>query len=232
MQRYGYFRDIHRGVLTSFQALFDTSTDVPPTVAAQTALLLTFWCPLDHVSGRANSVWLDIAIHHARRAKAHLAWNSTTSLKMTELWSQHDLNTIRLLKRLWWCCIIRDRFLSLGLSRRMQIPRSYPILVASDFETETEHCEVHDAETKHRLVSVLTQLMRLCNILTKLLPLLSMVDGSPCHHDEKRRSLDECRVSLQNWHQTQRKSLSGRKPTGIRQRSVIVHTNLMHMFYL
>ncbi|KAG7119861.1 Cutinase transcription factor 1 beta like protein [Verticillium longisporum] len=153
------------------KALFDAGPEAPPAVSAHAAILLTMWCPPPSVQrNRTNTAWLSFAIHQARCAKAHLAWDIEAAVKSSESSSQRNLHDIQMLKRLWWCCIVRDRFLSIGMRRSMQIPTAYPILEPSDFDNELTHSE-------------------------------------------------------------QAQPTPGRKPSGLRQRSVIVHTNLLHIFY-
>ncbi|KAG7110769.1 Cutinase transcription factor 1 beta like protein [Verticillium longisporum] len=170
--------------LLVFQAmLFTASNFVPLTVvkalgflsiqSARAAFYNRAKDPKHHQRvqrNRTNTAWLSFAIHQARCAKAHLAWDIELAVKSSDSSSQRNLHDIQMLKRLWWCCIIRDRFLSIGMRRSMQIPTAYPVLKPSDFENELTHSE--------------------------------QAQPSP-----------------------------GRKPSGLRQRSVIVHTNLLHIFY-
>ncbi|RXG46175.1 hypothetical protein VDGE_30143 [Verticillium dahliae] len=142
------------------KALFDAGPEAPPAVSARAALLLTMWCPPPSVQrNRTNTAWLSFAIHQARCAKAHLAWDIEAAVKSSESSSQRNLHDIQMLKRLWWCCIVRDRFLSIGMRRSMQIPTAYPILEPSDFDNELTHSEVHTGESRRRLLDIYIHLM-------------------------------------------------------------------------
>ena len=204
--------------------------ETQPLAAAQGALLMTLWCALEAYPSKPNTTWLIIAIDHARSANAHLAWEPGFHLGITGSGLEELAHDLHMLKRLWWCCIIRDRFLSLGMRRSMQIAKSYPILDCTDFDFEIEKSEVHSAETKRRLVELVRQLMRLCNILTGLLGLMFPMSSKPGCDEESRQKLHRCRVALQDWHK-ERVEQTGNMGR-IRQRPEIIQTNLMHMFYL
>ncbi|CRK20361.1 hypothetical protein BN1708_012826 [Verticillium longisporum] len=215
------------------KALFDAGPEAPPAVSARAALLLTMWCPPPSVQrNRTNTAWLSFAIHQARCAKAHLAWDIELAVKSSDSSSQRNLHDIQMLKRLWWCCIIRDRFLSIGMRRSMQIPTAYPVLKPSDFENELTHSEVHTGESRRRLLEIYVHLMCLCNILKDLLPPVTDTNESSCRVQESHQRLSKCRTALKDWYKKQAQPSPGRKPSGLRQRSVIVHTNLLHIFYL
>lgn len=170
-------------------------------------------------------MWLNIALHHAKCAGAHRAWESQSAN------ANHSQQDQRMLKRLWWGCMIRDRFISIGLRRTLQIIRPYPVLYMSDFHSEIGHSEVHSPETKRRLVRILLRLMDLCNTLTELLLLVSPSDDLEFGYLDVGK-LMECRTALQDWHsKTEKEIACANSSGGLRQHSVIVHTNLMNILY-
>lgn len=165
-------------------------------------------------------MWLALAIHHVKCLGAHRAWESKDSIGFS-FSESHGL----MLKRLWWCCMIRDRFLAVGLGRSLQIPQRFPILSAADFHEEVDQSEVYNKDAKTRLVRMLIRLMELCNILSDALHFINLrLDGHG--HEEIHR----CRAGLLGWHadaQFEIKSSSMR----LRHPSVSVHANLLFMFY-
>ncbi|KAL2202447.1 hypothetical protein CC79DRAFT_1389716 [Sarocladium strictum] len=87
-------------------------TEKAPLVLSQAALLMTLWCSAESESTYANSTWLRIGIQHARFIDAHRAWDLTSPSIITDL--PEPRPDVRLLKRLWGCCIVRDCFLILS----------------------------------------------------------------------------------------------------------------------
>jgi hypothetical protein len=82
----------------------------------QVALLLTLWSPYDS-SSQVNTFWLDKALHHASKAKLQ--------------WSKRPEH-----RTLWWCCVVRNRTMALGLRRPHKLTvLSTPLMpILSDFE--------------------------------------------------------------------------------------------------
>jgi hypothetical protein len=79
---------------------------------AQGALLMTYFTPPNDTT--AHTYWLRIAIQSAKDLSAH---DSRGHIGLEQ-------RRVDSLKRLWWCCIVRDRTLCLGLRRPLQIPKS------------------------------------------------------------------------------------------------------------
>jgi hypothetical protein len=127
--------------------------------------------------------------------------------------------------------LVRDRFLSVGLRRSIQIAKPQPTLCISDFESEMDRSEVHSAETKQLLARLFIRANHLSNVLTDLLLLL----WPPDDHlglQSSANALIECRAALQEWYdKTQLEISAANGGNRIRQHSVIVHTNHVYMFY-
>lgn len=156
-----------------------------------------------------------------------------------------------LLKRLWWCCIIRDRIVSLGLRRSLQITRSHfdfdsnDILGFSDLSDETERSRVYNPGTKRCLAEILEQLVELCIVLTDILILVFPLDDSPGWGREMRAEEQDkvrgCKVALRRWYKGATLkfpmfgggSVARMKSPGneFQHDSVILYTNLMYMYY-
>jgi hypothetical protein len=94
-------------------------------VLTKVALLLTFWSPFD-AEHQVNNYWVDRAFFHARAIK---------------LWdSQGETDIMSGRRRIvWWCCLLRDRLISVALRRfsRIQENKStWPIITEADFGPE------------------------------------------------------------------------------------------------
>lgn len=213
--------------------LFDLNTESSSIALAQSALLLTYWPTSIGIGpSKPNTIWLSMAIHYAKSVHAHRMLDRP-SVPPTTISQDKRKRTLR---RLWWCCIIRDRILSLGLRRSIQIPKKYPPLESEDFEEEINCSLVHEPSTKRHLVCILQRVMELCVVLTDLLPLLSLSDESLeeqriCHTDSQSK-LNECQQSLSDWYSATRRQFPiPRKGNQFRHQSVIVHTNMMYIYY-
>jgi len=138
------------------QLLFDFDGESCLTSIAQGTLLLSYCSPIRNYP-RSNTFWLGIAIHFSKQADAH-RYQTKRNV------SEEHRNT---LKRLWWCCVLRDRILALGVRRQLQITsgdcefNNQKPLVAEDFECEIRYSKVYDAATKHSLVQLLVALCSL-----------------------------------------------------------------------
>ncbi|OIW26083.1 hypothetical protein CONLIGDRAFT_517472 [Coniochaeta ligniaria NRRL 30616] len=247
--------------------LYDFESESSPICIAQSALLLSFWSPVSSSGIRkANSTWLTIAIQHAKVAEAHHyssfgssnpAPNNTNggdgSYKTTP--STTQLKRQNMLKRLWWCCIIRDRILALCVRRSIQITRAHFDLDANsplgsaDLADEIDRSKVYNADTKRALIDIMSQLIDLCVLLTDMLILVYPLDdtpgwGRPMKPEDQVR-VTEGKIALRRWYKgatlkfpmfgggTARASNvaggSGRRE--FRHDSVILYTNLMYMYY-
>lgn len=143
----------------------------------QAALLLSFWLPPEDPRGRRpNTYWLITAIQHAKDAGAHRYFSPDQRQRCPPWGRQSHENR---LKRLWWSCIIRDRVISLGLRRNIQITREIfdfefnPSLEASDLCDEVHKLKVSSSDTKRALIQLTVRFVKLCVILTDLLCLTS-----------------------------------------------------------
>ncbi|KAF4456153.1 hypothetical protein F53441_1637 [Fusarium austroafricanum] len=141
--------------------LFDLGVESDAFTKAQAALLLTF--QFSALEPHAGSTWLAIAIQNAIVAQTHTfqAPGSSISRKNSK-------------KRLWWSLFWRDRVLTLGLRKPLQIaPSSFNVSVepitAEDLAQEADHSAVYDASTKRHLANILNFQCRLAVILTETL---------------------------------------------------------------
>lgn len=115
---------------------------------AQTSLLLSLQATM--TDQRLNSAWLSKAISHAEAAGASRYYRSFRSSTKSML----DM------KRLWWCCILRDRMIALGVRRNIQItPDTFDFdqagLEEADLADECERSEVYDYHSKRLLNKII-----------------------------------------------------------------------------
>ena len=146
------------------QLLFDFGLEQDAVANAQACLLLTYRGPNYNIH-RVNCYWLTKAIRFARITRA----DSHDRIR--------DPRQSKTLKRLWWGVILRDRTLSLGLRRSLQIDESTmenedDVLQPDDFENELGRSPVHDLATQLRIVEVLAAQSRLMQLLKPALKLL------------------------------------------------------------
>ncbi|KAK2043777.1 fungal-specific transcription factor domain-containing protein [Colletotrichum somersetense] len=222
--------------------LYDLESESSPLAISQAALLLSFWSsPTSPAFRKANTAWLIIAIRNAKMVEAHhYAIRTTTAPKKRNL-----------LKRLWWCCIIRDRIVGLGLRRSLQITRSHfsfdsnEALGFSDLADELDRSRVYNPGTKRCLAEILEQLVGLCVVLTDILILVFPLDDRPGWGREMRAEEQEkvhvCKAALRKWYKAAALrfpmfgggSVARMKSPGneFQHDSVILYTNLMYMYY-
>lgn len=221
--------------------LYDLGSESSPVCIAQAALLLTFTSL--SASRTPNTSWLSIAIENAKIAEAHLYASIPASMP------QHQEQNI--LKRVWWCCIIRDRSTGLLMRRPIQITKDqfggdfHPLGIV-DLADEFECSRVYNAATKRILAEVLAQWIELNIILTDILMLVFPLNDSRCLNTGKRHDdsnlLSKCKETLRQWHTSvlsrypvpEGETISTVCPendTDICYSSVILYTDLMLMYY-
>ncbi|RSL82131.1 hypothetical protein CEP52_017038, partial [Fusarium oligoseptatum] len=213
--------------------LFNFETESSSITRSQAALLLASWSFSSYdVPRKPNIPWLSIAIQHARDAEAH---NYEAFDEKSEDYS--------LRKRLWWCCIIRDRIFGLGMRRGILItPDHFAVghhshLGHHDLVGECHRSLVHDTETKIRLAEILELLVELCIILTDVLQLAFPIEdrlrpGGP--HVEVLGQIRSWRSALRRWHDqaTVRLPDFSSPPESIKRHgSVVLFSNLVAMYY-
>lgn len=230
--------------------LYDFDSESSMVYLAQCALLLSHWSPnFTHAFKKANSTWLSIAIQNAKSAEAHY-YSAIPAFSPTTNPAQYKKQNT--LKRLWWCCIIRDRILPLGLRRSLKITRSHfdfdanPGLGYTDLADEVNRSKVYNGETKRCLIEIFVQIVELCAVLTDLIMLVFPLDDSPGwgkqYGPEETGRVRECKHALRRWYKgatlrfpmfggetVPRMSVAGGKNS--QHDSVILFTNLMYMYY-
>ncbi|KAH8660221.1 fungal-specific transcription factor domain-containing protein, partial [Xylariales sp. PMI_506] len=214
--------------------LFDFGGETDPVANARGALLLSYHASMRDQK-RTNSLWLSTAIHFARGARAHQCYLDNS------LYENRDRQ--RALKRLWWCCIVRDRILPLGLRRQVHIiwgggDSVYPALNENDFEDEIACSRVYDPGTKRTLTRIFITLCDLAVSLTDVLgiiyPTSDSIDNCLSDTSTIRKRLgriNRCKSGLNTWFE--KATVKFPTPAGIlsKNESLILYTNLMYMYY-
>lgn len=213
------------------QLLFDLDGKRDRVFTAQGALLLSY-SPDNH-NRKINTYWVNVGIRFAKDANAH-RYNSLPDLSPRQ-------QNIR--KRLWWCCILRDRILPLGVRRPLIISsehfdfNSNRPLCAEDLAQEVDHSRVYDSATKRALAELLAILCELAVMLTDIITIVYPVNEIPIGSMTEmvlsrfRVRIERCKADLAQWYD----SASVRFPTpaglGDSNDSLILFTNLMYLYY-
>lgn len=230
--------------------LYDFETENSVVHLAQAALMLSHWSQnVTDAFRKVNSIWLSVAIQNARSAEAHHYSAMPTCSAATNPLEHKKQNV---LKRLWWCCVLRDRILPLGLRRSLVITRAHfdfdanPGLGYNDLADEIDRSRVYNSGTKRCLIEICVQVIELCTVLTDLITLVFPMDESPGwgkqSGSEDTEKVRECKHALRRWYKgaTLRFPMFGgdaaprMKVTGAKEfqhDSVILYTNLMYMYY-
>lgn len=228
--------------------LHDLESESSPLALAQACLLLSFWSPSS--TRNPNTSWLSLATQHAKSADAH-HYAAMPPFSASTHPLQHRKQNI--LKRIWWCCIIRDRCLGLLMRRPLQITRAHfnfdtnPPLGSLDLADELETSRVYDATTKRSLAGILSQLVELYVVLTDILMLVFPPDDTPGWGRELMSGdagqVTECKKALRRWYKdatlrfpiSRTGTSSGNVKVGeksqYRHDSCILYANLMYMYY-
>ncbi|KAH6665007.1 cutinase transcription factor 1 beta [Halenospora varia] len=211
--------------------LFDMDGKRDHISTAQGALLLSY-SPDNH-NRKNNTFWLGTGIRFAKDANAHrydFFPAVTRKLQNTK-------------KRLWWCCILRDRILPLGVRRPLYITTEHfdfvnnSPLTVGDLEDEIDHSKVYDPATKRSLVEVLAVLCQLAVVLTDIIMVVYPVSETPLTTMNEmallrmRSRIEQCKSDLAEW--LSGASLRFPTPAGLGDTSkvVVLFTNLMYIYY-
>ncbi|KAF4464081.1 cutinase transcription factor 1 beta [Fusarium albosuccineum] len=209
--------------------LFDLCGERNLVSNSQGALLLSYNATMKDQK-RTNSIWLATAIHLAQAAGAD------------QFYSISDRNQNEL-KRLWWCCIVRDRILPLGVRRQLHITSidlnlDRHSLTEKDFEREIEASQVYGSQTKRTLVQLFITLCELAVALTDVVKVVyatgrSIDDNSPCMRNLQQtcESVRSCERGLDAWFE--KATIQFPTPAGIvsTEESLVLYTNLTYIYY-
>lgn len=227
------------------QLLYDLETESEPLPLAQAALLMMGWVPPSNTTLNPYQKWLAIGIQHARSINADRyaeSLESATALSPDQ--SMHH----NALRRLWWCCVILDRLSPLCTRFRLHIThdrfdfKNSISLGMSDLEGEMYRSSIFTPATKRQHIALFTKFLEFIVILTDVLALVFPFEDSVMSKWESQQSdhavVERSDALLKDWYarasaqfpphdesQTQR---PGRRE---RDKSVILHTQLMYIYY-
>lgn len=154
------------------QLLYDCQAEQSSIVRAQVALLLSHSYYSQPPLCDLATMWLSRAIRHAELSGAQHYDAPCLGRQSTDPEENKHRNT---LKRLWWCCIIRDRILSLTSHRGIQITRdsfdfnAKSYLGLADLYEEIDHSKIYDKAAKMTLIELLQAFVEFCVLLTDVL---------------------------------------------------------------
>lgn len=126
-------------------------------VLTQIALLLTYWSPFD-AEYKVNNYWVDRAFFHAR------------AMRLQEFQTDCGVSSSRR-RIVWWCCLLRDRLVAMGLRRpyRLQEAKStWPVVDKSDFGLEVMFPKFISVDTKRAMIDSFIWLCKLSDIMRDL----------------------------------------------------------------
>ncbi|RKK27777.1 hypothetical protein BFJ66_g16036 [Fusarium oxysporum f. sp. cepae] len=187
--------------------LYSSQMHTDHILMAQAALLLTYWSSsLNSSEKQPNSIWLGRAISHAKALGADKCADVPKGVGQAS--SQQRLHDNRL-RRIWWCCIIRDRIISLCVRRHLQISRDHldnHATTTISYDTlsgENDRSHVYDVDTKSSLITLMLTMTDLCLCLSDILTVVHPAKDFTVSdaRDSTRRILQiyECKKGLENW---------------------------------
>jgi len=219
-------------VLTYEQLLFDFNRETDSVTTAQGTLLLTYNSSMRNCK-QINTFWLGIAIQSAKDGDAH-QYHTKTALTTERR---------KILKRLLWCCILRDRILPLGVRRPLNISESdfdfeAAPLTREDFQSEIVRSKVYSVSAKTSLTDLFLTLCSLAVSLTGVIMTAYPLNGSL-----NSRSLDEnktehttdrieaCKFTMGRWFEKATTEFPTPAGIGDVHESIVLYTNLMYIYY-
>lgn len=212
--------------------MFDFGIERDPIVNAQACLLLSYNAPNNNLN-RLNSYWVTNAIRFAKIARADAYWNVQDPVRS------------KLLKRLWWGVVFRDRILSLGLRRSLQFDLDPTwaegekhILTAEDFQCELGRSPVHDGDTQLRIIEVIGATCRLMLCLSNASRILYRYE----HLDERLdnaskviaptvAAIQRCLETLRQWHDSTIRLFPFPVSLDDAHETICVYANLMFSYH-
>ncbi|KAH6668928.1 fungal-specific transcription factor domain-containing protein [Halenospora varia] len=222
-------RDARGTLYQRAKILFDCQAENEASVIAQGALLLSYYST--NSERHLNTSWLTIAIQSAKTHGAHLYREDRGLTRYSR----------KMKKRLWWCCVLRDRILPLGLRRPLQITHnhfdfSYGGLVDEDFADDIGKSKVYDAATQRLLAKIIIAECKLAIEMTDIITTLYPSDiphfittASAKDFNSTSVEADRCKKKLIDWYNTINSWVCGIRKEA--HASVILYTSLMYVYY-
>ncbi|KFY50176.1 hypothetical protein V496_09537 [Pseudogymnoascus sp. VKM F-4515 (FW-2607)] len=212
--------------------LYNFRTETDFASIAQASLLLSYRStPHEQQS---NTSWLSTAIEYARADNAHL-YNRLPGLTSRQMSTK---------KRLWWCCVLRDRIIALGVRRPLQITSdhfdfSQDAVVEADFSGEVEQSQVYDAETKLLLANIFIVQCHFALAVTSTIMAIYPLNGvvipvlpTPARISELHIQMEEGKNDLKKWMEIFKDRLTrGSSKSAALHNSVTLFTDVTNIYY-
>lgn len=125
-------------------------------VLTQVSLILSLWSP-GWVGFQNNSYWIDMAFKHATLAKLSDSDACNSSVPRGKV--------------LWWCCVVRDRVLALGMRRPHRLHKILDedtILTEEDFGLESKFPQYSELNMKIVNMLAFIWLCKLSRVMKEL----------------------------------------------------------------
>lgn len=198
---------------------------------------------------KPNTVWLSVAIENAKNADAHYYATLPPTPRSMSASKVAEAKQVNILKRLWWCCVIRDRILPLGLRRGIQITRAHfdfekhRPLGLMDLDDEIHRSMVYTPDAKRELIRLLSHVLDLCVTLTDVLLLVFPLDGAlgqvqrrPPPVPSEETEIRNNKKALVHWYTSAVTASTGAgegdgEMNWTKNESVILYTHLMYTYY-
>ncbi|KAH8667895.1 fungal-specific transcription factor domain-containing protein [Ilyonectria robusta] len=193
---YATIREMRASFQRRAKLLFDMGTETSDLALSQAAVLLSYTSLSS--AKKVNTSWLSLAINYAKSADAHL---------YAAMPASHCSKQQAILRRLWWCCVLRDHSVGLLMRRPIQITmdqfdyNASPLGVA-DLDDEFQRSRVYNPETKKALAEVFAQSIQLNVVVTDILMLCFPLQGwnQAAKSDNAARSM-QCKRALNGWYE-------------------------------
>lgn len=195
--------------------------------------MLSYYVPKKDAR-RKNTQWLAQGVFFARMAHADRYYSPANESK--------GRAHVATLKRLWWCCLLRDRILPLGLRRTLQIDHIEPemdFLSASDFASELGNSRVHqDPAIQAQIFSIIRLTCKLAHALTQPMCAMFRVESFEerawISADALSRQLQEmrgCIKRLQSWYEEANRLFPSPISLGDTDEAVTTFANMLFVYY-
>ncbi|RFU30621.1 hypothetical protein B7463_g5723, partial [Scytalidium lignicola] len=148
-------------VLTRFEARYWSQLTVDPMVLTQICLILSLWSP-GWIGPQNNSYWLDMAFKHAAAGQL---WEPPSETDRKGPYCRRRV--------LWWCCVVRDRVLALGMRRPQRLHKipegeEDAIITESDFGSEANYSSFTDLSSKKSAMLTFIWFCKLTKIMANI----------------------------------------------------------------
>lgn len=199
-------------MLTS-QYLHDFDFESDDVTTIQALLLMSHYYP-SMVEQKHTWFWVHQAISLAQGVGLH---RDASQVPQRKLWA-----------RIWWACVVRDRLITLGTGRPMQINSldcNVPMLTPADLEEEG------DSEDDRAVKAVFVEFVRLCQYMESVLSLPHSVVAT------KELLLEQselCETMLRHWKDNLVPAARGVEDAtgGLRRRGLCtLYRDVLHLIY-